>query len=208
MTPDATWAGVDVGGTRKGFDLAVLDAALRVQLFRSCDVDELIELIADAAPMAIGIDAPRNWADPGERSRRAEREFMRLGLCGIRFSPDEATARARHDAYFEWIWNGLELWTALGPAATDVVEVFPTASWTAWFGPRGDRRRARWTRDAIDDLGGHGVTGLEAVRNQDQRDAVAAALTARQWTQRPLTVDVIDGFVVPSRGSHPIGELR
>jgi hypothetical protein len=41
------------------------------------------------------------------------------------------------------------------PAARDieVIEVFPTASWTRWHGKRGPRTRAAWTRQGLAALG-------------------------------------------------------
>jgi hypothetical protein len=43
----------------------------------------------------------------------------------------------------------------------------------------------------------HGVSGLAAVRNQDQRDAVAAALTARQQDRQQPTVATYGDLTVP-----------
>ncbi|MCI3949092.1 MAG: hypothetical protein K0R11_1026, partial [Acidimicrobiales bacterium] len=40
-----------------------------------------------------------------------------------------------------------------------------------------------------------------AVRDQDQRDAVAAALTARQWDRDPASVEDFGGLVVPRAGT-------
>lgn len=59
------------------------------------------------------------------------------------------------------------------------MEVFPTASWTRWSGPRGAVSRARWSRAALASLG---VEDVPQRTNQDQRDAIAAAVTARQHT--------------------------
>ena len=58
-----------------------------------------------------------------------------------------------------------------------MIEVFPTASWTRWHGKRGRQTRASWTRQALTALG---LLGVPARTNQDQRDAIAAAMTARQ----------------------------
>jgi len=176
-------------------------AASSIELFHSREVDEIVDRIVAADVRVAGVDSPCAWAEPGERSRRCERDFVALRLCGIRFSPDEATALARSDAYFEWIWNGLSLWHALERAGVSTLEVFPTASWTAWSGGRGSQRRAAWTRAALAELAVRGVSGLEPATNQDRRDAVAAALTTRQWSRAPDTVHVIDRFVVPRAGS-------
>lgn len=149
----------------------------------------------------VAIDAPAAWAPDGELSRACEREFASAGLCGIRYTPDAATAAARTDRYLEWIELGLELWDVVRAMDMHVIECFPTASWSAWLGPRGNRSRAGWTKEGIAKLADGGIAGLEAVRNQDERDAVAAALTARQWAIAPSTVDRLGDLVVPSRSS-------
>jgi predicted nuclease with RNAse H fold len=60
--------------------------------------------------------------------------------------------------------------------------VLPTASWTIWGGKREGRRRARWTRETLEQLQRDGLTGLPNRRlNQDGRDAIAAALTAQLY---------------------------
>ena len=75
-----------------------------------------------------------------------------------------------------------------------VLECFPTASWTRWEKPRGRRRRDAWTREVLMGLGLSGVVP----RNQDQRDAVAAALTARQ--HREGATERFGDIVVPLPG--------
>ncbi len=192
------WAGVDVGGTRKGFHVALLDEELVVRLDRAAGVEPCVALVRGAA--AVAVDAPAAWADPGERSRACERAFARAGVCGIRFTPDEATAGRRTDRYYEWVEQGLALWSALRAAGVPTVEGFPTASWTAWLGPRGARPRGAWSRAGMTVLADR-LGGLEAVRDQDQRDAVAAALTARQWTRDPASVEDFGGLVVPRPGT-------
>lgn len=99
--------------------------------------------------------------------------------CGIFFTPDEATLPKKR--FYEWILCGRELYGALDGAGCgmgwEVIEVFPTASWTVWAGRRGGRSRARWTHEALEAIG---LDGLPSRRmNQDDRDALAAAMTAR-----------------------------
>ena len=196
------WAGVDVGGRRKGFHVAVVDDDLTIRLHRASSPSAAAELLGAIAPKVVGIDSPRAWADAGDRSRACERAFAAARICGIRFTPDAATAAARTDTYFEWIEHGLELWAACEDRGIEVFECFPTASWSAWFGSRGPRSRAAWTRDAIQRLGlpAHGA------RSQDDRDAIAAALTARQRSLDPNSTCRFGDLVVPQPGSSPTGE--
>jgi predicted nuclease with RNAse H fold len=62
------------------------------------------------------------------------------------------------------------------PTGWEVIECFPTATWTRLGGARGARSRARWS-DAV--LRAAGLRGLPARMSQDARDAIGAALTAR-----------------------------
>ena len=172
--------GVDVGGPRKGFDVALLEDG-RVELRARLTVADVLEWATRSRPRVIAIDSPRRWAPAGARSREDERDLVRAGICNIRWTPAEASAnatRAAGSAYYDWIFSGLALYAALADGPWTVIECFPTASWTRWAGRRGSRRRSTWTREALPGLGVHGVP---ARTNQDQRDAVAAAVTAREF---------------------------
>ncbi len=89
--------------------------------------------------------------------------------------------------------EGLCLYEALEGAAVRTIEVFPTASWTRWSGRRGATRRSTWTRAGLAHLP---LDNIPARTNQDQRDAIAAALTARQHSDK-LT-EVFGDIVVPT----------
>ena len=193
------WAGVDVGGSRKGFHVALLDEGRRVSLARAATVERCVALVGAAA--LVGVDAPAAWADPGESSRACERAFARAGVCGIRPTPDAATAAARTDRYYEWVERGLELWAALGAARVRAVECFPTASWTRWVGARGTTGRGAWSAAGLATLGLDG----DRPRNQDERDAAAAAVTAWQCDRHPQTVERFGELVVPRAGGPPPG---
>jgi predicted nuclease with RNAse H fold len=168
-----TWLGVDVGGARKGFDAALVDERRVRRLAGRLDRDGVVALVRSARPRVVGIDSPRSCAPPGETSRACERALARA-VCGIRWTPD--LIRVGASAYYGWVVEGLRLYEALAGLEVEVVEVFPTAAWTRWAGPRGVRRRSAWTRDA---LAGLGLAGIPERTNQDQRDAIAAAVTAR-----------------------------
>src|SRR5438034_269322 len=176
------WMGIDVGGRRKGFHVAVVDDDLCLVELKRMQLDEVVTLTQalSASVAMVAVDAPAEWAPPGARSRPCEKSFAESCVCGIRFTPDADTAARRDDRYFEWIESGLELWSSLRCLGVPVMECFPTASWTAWLGPRAGSTRATWTAHGIEWLRGEGVIGLDEVQNQDERDAVAAALTGRQ----------------------------
>jgi predicted nuclease with RNAse H fold len=146
-------------------------------------------------PTVVALDSPMTCAPPGERSRACERALMKE-ICGIRWTPDET--KLAGNPYYEWIVCGLELYEALdrerARTGWEVIEVFPTASWTIWAGPRGGLGRSRWTRQALE---GMALDDLPARRlSQDDRDAIAAAITARLHAQGRSRV--FDEIVVPT----------
>jgi predicted nuclease with RNAse H fold len=171
------WAGVDVGGRRKGFHAAVVDKnGLAAGPVRLSSVVDALSWLAEHDPALVAVDSPISPAPDGSGSRPEERELA-MAVCGIRYTPDRTALRANR-RYYEWIENGLELYAALESAGIGAVECFPTASWTRWLGPRGASTRAAWTRDGLARLG---LDGISARTNQDERDALAAALTARAF---------------------------
>ena len=189
----ATWMGVDVGGRRKGFDAAVVTATSLVRLAGSLRVRDVVDLVEDVGPSIVGIDSPRTCAPTGERSRAGERDLARA-VCGIRWTPDEQ--RVRSHAYYGWIVEGLALFDALSTVEVEVIEVFPTASWTRWDGRRvPPQGRAAWSRAALAKLR---LGDVPARTNQDQRDAIAAAVTAREHAHG--RTDTFDEIVVPQDG--------
>jgi predicted nuclease with RNAse H fold len=172
-----TWLGVDVGGPRKGFDVALVDSVRVISLAGGLDAAAVCSLVDASRPALVGIDSPCRCAPDGETSRKDERLLARA-VCGIRWTPDAARVHGG-GSYYSWIVEGLRLYALLAERGVHAVEVFPTASWTRWHGARDGRPRSDWTREALSALGLDGVPGRT---NQDQRDAIAAAVTARQHT--------------------------
>ncbi len=184
------WLGVDVGAERKGLDVAVVDHRSLVDLRGGLTVDGVVGLVAEHGPMLVAADSPRSCAPAGETSRADERELRRR-VCGIRWTPDLASV-TDGGAYYAWVRHGLRLFDALAAHGVSAIEVFPTASWTRWQGPRGNVARARWRSAGLASLR---LGGVPARTNQDQRDAIAAAVTAREHTHG-LT-ESIGEIVVP-----------
>jgi predicted nuclease with RNAse H fold len=186
----ARWLGIDVGGERKGHDVAVVDDRGLAALAGGLGLEAVLELVGVHRPVLVAVDSPRCCAPDGLRARESERTLNRL-VCGIRWTPD--AIRLQHGSYYAWIRAGLALFAALDARGADTIEVFPTASWTRWFGPRGPATRSRWSREGLARLG---LRGVPSRTNQDQRDAIAAAVTARQHTDG--MTDSIGEIVVPS----------
>lgn len=172
----AKWLGVDVGGTRKGFDVALVNEDRLLELVGRLDCEAVLARVETARPSVVAIDSPRVCAPEGQTSRDGERHLAKT-VCGIRWTPD--AAKIHSSDYYAWIVEGLRLYEALADRKVEVIEVFPTASWTRWHGKRGQQRRSAWTRQALTELG---LEGVPRRTNQDQRDAIAAAVTARQHT--------------------------
>jgi predicted nuclease with RNAse H fold len=175
MPSVAPWLGVDVGGRRKAFDVALLDDRRLIGWRPRQSVDQVVAMVEAAKPTVIAIDSPRACAPPGHTHRPEEKE-LRDAVCGIRWTPAEAQLEG--NPYYEWIVEGLRLYDALARRPVEVIECFPTASWTRWHGARGGRRRSAWTRQA---LAARALPGVPARTNQDMRDAIGAALTARDY---------------------------
>jgi predicted nuclease with RNAse H fold len=169
------WMGVDVGGPRKGFDVALVEDRRVVGVRGRQSVDDVVAWLICADPAVVAIDSPRSCADPG-RTFRPEEKALRDAVCGIRWTPPRSALDG--NPYYEWIVEGLRLFRALESYPVEVIECFPTASWTRWLGPRGGRPRSVWTREGLAALG---LEGVPPRTSQDVRDAIAAALTAREY---------------------------
>lgn len=188
------WAGVDVGGHGKGFDVAVVNRGGLVSRPRRLkSATAVVDWLRPKSPELVAVDSPRAPAPQGARARQCERDLSRE-VCGIRWTPDRA-ALDLGGAYYDWVRNGLELYSALHKAGLVAIEVFPTAAWTRWGGPR-DASRAAWSRRVLAELG---LEGLPARLNQDARDAVAAALTARLYDEG--NAQCFGPIVVPAEDS-------
>ncbi len=183
------WLGVDVGGTRKRFDVALIDDHRVLELAGGLSCAEVVELAERERPTVVAIDSPRCCAQEGQTARDSERQLAKE-ICGIRWTPDES--RVRTSAYYEWIVEGLKLYGALATLDPKLIEVFPTASWTRWLGKR-TVSRSVWTTRGLTTFG---LEGVPARTNQDQRDAIAAAVTAQQH-ERGMT-EAIGEIVVPA----------
>ena len=186
----AVWVGVDVGAKRKGFDVAVIDDRQVLALQGHLTCMQVVDIVNEHRPAVVAIDSPRSYAPDGQTARDSELQLARA-ICGIRWTPD--ARRVHASAYYAWILEGLDLFDALADRDAEVIEVFPTASWTRWHGKRGARTRTAWSREGLAALG---LENVPARTNQDQRDAIAAAMTARQHSL--ALTETIGEIVVPA----------
>jgi predicted nuclease with RNAse H fold len=189
--------GVDVGGKRKAFDAALVEDQRLIGWRQRQSVADVVAWAASAKPSVIAIDSPRSCAPPGWTHRPGEKE-LRDAVCGIRWTPP--SAKLERNPYYEWIVQGLRLYDALRQRPVQVIECFPTASWTRWHGARNGRRRSVWTREA---LAAVELRDVPRRTNQDMRDAIAAALTARDYEQGRF--QLFGEIVVPRPPRHDLG---
>ena len=169
--------GVDVGGRRKAFDVALIEDRKLVWLRARQSAEDVAGAVGEVAPRVVAVDSPRSCAEPGATLRPEEKE-LRDAVCGIRWTPP--MEQLNGNPYYEWIVEGLRLYDLLAQHPVEVIECFPTAAWTRWHGARADRSRSAWSRQA---LAASELAGVPARTNQDARDAIAAALTARDYDQ-------------------------
>ncbi len=106
----AVWAGVDVGGRRKGFHVALIDTGQVLELKAIEDPRVAAAWIAERAPRLAAVDSPLTPAPAGERSRAGERELA-ARVCPIRYTPNQ-TGLAGNPGFYEWIVHGFELATS------------------------------------------------------------------------------------------------
>jgi hypothetical protein len=197
MRPDprAVWAGVDVGGD-KGFDVAVVDdRGIVAGPSRLRGVSAVLRLLYEHRPLIVAVDSPRSPAPGNQLSREGERKLVRAGICGIRYTPNVDVLNAGN-AYHGWIRNGLALFEALDDARDSAgwrsIECFPTATWSRLGGARGSMSRATWSREI---LVGLALEHLPTRMNQDARDPVGAAITARLFDEG--RVEMFGDIAVP-----------
>lgn len=195
------WVGIDVGGARKGFHVAVIDDRRVLDLVRGPlglpTPHAVLDRLARWPVALVGVDSPRALAPDG--GRRPDEPRVVREVCGLRYTPTrldlERQKRGPSPRYYEWIECGLALYETLAGAGLRAVECFPTAAWTRWYGPRGTRPRAAWSRRALARMP---LGGVPAVLGQDSRDAIGAALTAREHDRG--NTECFGDIVVPRPG--------
>ncbi len=85
--------GIDVGASRKGMDLVLLDDAREpVRVVSKVGIDQLGSLVGELQPDVIAIDAPPAWAPHGS-SRLTERL---LAQCNIHAFNTPSAAGSAH----------------------------------------------------------------------------------------------------------------
>src|SRR5262245_60050950 len=106
-----TVAGIDVGGTRKGFHAVALRGKKILATLATCHAANLAGWCREQGASAVGVDAPCRWSLPG-RARPCERELAGLGLSCFS-TPAQAIGEIH--PFYRWMVQGAELFRLLAP---------------------------------------------------------------------------------------------
>ncbi|ADW16825.1 hypothetical protein Despr_0649 [Desulfobulbus propionicus DSM 2032] len=113
-SPRLIVAGIDVGGSRKGFHGVALCNGRYLERYRTTDPEAVACWCREIGARVIGIDAPCCWSDDG-RARPAERQLMAQGMQCFA-SPTRERALAHPRNYYGWMLNGMAVYRALEPS--------------------------------------------------------------------------------------------
>ncbi len=135
------YAGIDVGGVKKGQALCLMNADRVVRrLEHGLSVSEVLDVLHEVSDglRCVGIDAPRQpVSSEAEKSGRAcERELVRETGFRVQWTPRECDLEKQ---YNRWMIQGFELFARISRELSHVrtLEVFPSASY-GYFPPGAD----------------------------------------------------------------------
>ncbi|HKT33254.1 MAG TPA: DUF429 domain-containing protein [Nitrospira sp.] len=201
-------AGIDVGGTKKGFHVVALRGKTIVAMLSRCRAQEAVAWCREHRVSAVAIDAPCRWSLTG-RARPCERELAGLGLSC--FSTPCQSIGTVHP-FYRWMVNGAELVRLLTPhyriyddpiALIEPLcfETFPQAIACALSGKRLSAKRKRVDRRRVLKESGLAIQCLTAI---DEIDAALCALTAQYVLDGRFRAygDAVEGFILIPRHPH------
>jgi predicted nuclease with RNAse H fold len=182
-------AGIDVGGSRKGFHGVAMKGGKYVSQFASAHADGMAAWCREISAVAVGIDAPCRWSETGH-ARLCESS---LEINGNRISCFATPTRVRAEeiAFYAWMLNGAKLFAALEvthrlldddyvPGRPVCFETFPQAVACALAGERVSAKQKRTVRRAL--LAKAGIA-TQALTNIDLVDAALCALAAQRLVE-------------------------
>lgn len=173
--------GIDVGGARKGFHLAVIREGHRVidALYHAPTPADAVRILGEQSemPEVIGIDCPRRAVRQRLETRAAEREICARGFR-IQWT--------RRNDPAEWMVHGEALWKALMAAfpTARCIECFPTIAGHSLEGSEivlplnilyAHRKQRQW-KDFVDAA----ICAETAFRVRDGRDVQIAGIDDEQ----------------------------
>jgi predicted nuclease with RNAse H fold len=199
---DAVVAGIDVGGSRKGYHAVALRGKEIVSTFRSRSAVDVAKWCIDQNAVTVGIDAPCKWKS-GDTHRLAELQIARAGIFSF-WTPTREIGAIK--PFYGWMLNGEELYRELGKHyrllsqlsnAPDRVmfETFPQA--VAWALNNGKvlAKNKKVERPKL--VRNEGIDTLKIV-GIDMVDAALCAITANRLSTSNVSAfgDAQDGLIV------------
>jgi predicted nuclease with RNAse H fold len=198
-------AGIDVGGTKKGFHAVALQEGRVLAKLATCSAADVADWCRTQGASAVGIDAPCQWSLTG-RARPCERELAGLGMSA--FSTPSRARGAVHP-FYRWMVNGAELFRQLAlsyrlydgrsaPLDPLCFETFPQAIACTLAGKMLLAKNKRGDRRGL--LAKAGIA-TDALKTIDEIDAALCALAAQHVLAGSFKAygDAAEGFIlVPS----------
>lgn len=205
-----TVAGVDVGGTKKGFHAIALTDARVVATLTTRRAEDVVGWCRRQGVSAVGIDAPCQWSLTG-RARACERELAGLGISAF-CTPRQDIGEVH--PFYRWMVNGADLFRLLVPhyrlydgqapvVGTLCFETFPQAIACRLAGETLLAKHKRVDRRQLLERAGISSDGLTSI---DEIDAALCALAARHVLADSFHAygDAAEGFIlVPSCCEEP-----
>jgi predicted nuclease with RNAse H fold len=204
--PSHTVAGVDVGGTKKGFHAVALREETIVGKLATAAPAQVVVWCRELHVSAVGIDAPCRWSHAG-RARWCERELAGLGMSCFA-TPSQIVGEVH--PFYRWLVNGAELFRLLAPhyrlydGRTPLLEplcfeTFPHAIACSLAGATLSAKHKRVERRRLLDQAGLTTDALTSI---DEIDAALCALAAQHVLAGSFKAfgEAADGFLlIPHR---------
>jgi hypothetical protein len=183
------WVGIDLGARRVD---AVVLRGRAVASAHEVDATDLAGIVAITDGVAqIAIDAPSDLSTAVHRDDETVNRKFRVARCGEIALGQQAgiwvpcVTPADAASVPDWMTTGFAVWDALRRAGHDPLEVYPAGAFRVLAGGPVPRKTTAAGRDARRTLLAGMVdlpSGAECY-GHDTLDALAAAVTARQWSE-------------------------
>ncbi|MDR5805498.1 DUF429 domain-containing protein [Caballeronia sp. LZ001] len=198
-------AGIDVGGTKKGFHLVIVRGRGIECVLTSTHPLELHEQCLRFGVAVVAIDAPCRWGAEGV-GRTAERQLARERISCFS-TPTLERAESNPSGFFDWMINGARVYDAFAnthpiletnrySGKAVAIETFPHATTCALLGREVASAKLKRVqrRRLLEDLGFE-TTRLKSI---DFVDAALCAVTAQRFVEGNTRAfgDEAGGFIV------------
>ena len=180
-------AGVDVGGTKKGFHAIALEDDAYLAQCSSTSAAEVAAWCQQIGAVCVGVDAPCQWSTGGARA--CERALAQDRISSF-ITPTRANAEQNTTGFYGWMFNGEKSFAALsahyvlfngtfgGLCRPLCFETFPQAIAGRLAGKSvSAKQKGRVRRELLQRAG----LDIGALTNIDKVDAALCALAAHRF---------------------------